>query len=260
MSTTFERMPLERKIAFITEYASWLLGSGATCIRLEKNIGRIAKAFGVRVELTIMPRHLHITVEDCRQGVSVTRIVAPRAIAVNFCINTGLSRLSWEIADGQIDAGGIDSAFSEAVDVKLRNTWLITVLVSVANASFCHLFGGDWIAMAIVAVATLAGLWLKAKLLRYKCDTRIMMFLCALVSVVLGSTDALFAIGSTPSVAIGTSVLYLVPGIPFLNSFSDMIYRHYICAFCRFVDAVVMTVCLSAGLCAGMLLMNVGMF
>ncbi|MDE6344424.1 MAG: threonine/serine exporter family protein, partial [Muribaculaceae bacterium] len=63
-----------------------------------------------------------------------------------------------------------------------------------------------------------------------------------------------------PSIALGTSVLYLVPGIPFLNSFSDMIYRHYFCAFCRFTDAVVLTCCLSIGLCAGMMLMNVGMF
>ena len=68
------------------------------------------------------------------------------------------------------------------------------------------------------------------------------------------------AIGDTPTTAMATSVLYLVPGIPYLNSFSDMLCRHYICAFCRFMDAIVLTGCLSAGLCCGMLLMNVGMF
>ena len=60
--------------------------------------------------------------------------------------------------------------------------------------------------------------------------------------------------------ALGTSILYLVPGIPFLNSFSDMICRHYVCALGRFMDAVILTCCLSAGLCAGMALMDAGMF
>lgn len=260
MMTTFENMSLNKRADFIAEYASWLFGSGATCVRLEKNIKRIASAFGVGVELTIMPRHIHLTVNDVETGGSVIEVVAPKPVGNNFSINTNLSRLSWNIADSRICVSDIDSAFNAAIDVKPQAAAMTMALVSFANAAFCHLFGGDWTAMAVVAAATLAGLWLKGKLLRCKCDTRIMMFLCALVSSVLGSTDALFAIGSTPSVAIGTSVLYLVPGIPFLNSFSDMIYRHYICAFCRFVDAVVMTACLSAGLCAGMLLMNVGMF
>ena len=70
----------------------------------------------------------------------------------------------------------------------------------------------------------------------------------------------LFGLGSTPGIAIGSSVLYLVPGIPFLNSFSDLLNHHYICAFSRFMDAVVLTCCLSLGLCAGMAMMQVGMF
>ena len=86
------------------------------------------------------------------------------------------------------------------------------------------------------------------------------MLLCAFGSAVIGATGALFGLGATPYTALGTSVLYLVPGIPFLNSFSDLIYRHYLCALSRFMDAVVLTCCLSAGLCAAMLLMRTGMF
>lgn len=39
-----------------------------------------------------------------------------------------------------------------------------------------------------------------------------------------------------------------------------MIYRHYLCALSRFMDAVIMTACLSIGLCAALLLMRMGMF
>ena len=91
-------------------------------------------------------------------------------------------------------------------------------------------------------------------------DLRVAVLASAFVSSVLGATALLFGLGNTPAIAMGTSVLYLVPGIPFLNSFSDLVYRHYICSMSRFADAMVLTACLSAGLCAGMALMGVGMF
>ena len=45
------------------------------------------------------------------------------------------------------------------------------------------------------------------------------------------------SLGSTPDIAIATSILYLVPGIPFLNGFSDMIAGHYTCEGFVGVDA-----------------------
>ena len=70
----------------------------------------------------------------------------------------------------------------------------------------------------------------------------------------------MFGIGSTPEIALGTSVLYLIPGVPYINAVSDMIDRHYLCAFSRFADAVVLTACLSAGLCGGMLVLGLRWF
>ena len=114
--------------------------------------------------------------------------------------------------------------------------------------------------MAVVLAATMAGYYIKQLMLGRHIDLRLTVIVCAFVSSVISAADSLFSLGTTPAIALGTSVLYLVPGIPFLNSFSDLLYRHYICAFSRFVDAVVLTCCLSAGLCAGMAAMNSGMF
>ena len=244
---------------FLADYCATLLGCGATCMRMEKNLGRMAAAYGHKVEITIMPRHIHLSLTDSR-GCAVTSIASVKACGVSFNINTRLSELSWDIADGKISFDDARRKLAEIVASDPRNKWLELMLVAVANASFCRLFGGDPAAMAIVGAATVAGYYLKLLLLAAKVDVRVVVMLCAFVSTVLGATDMLFSIGSTPLVAVGSSVLYLVPGIPFLNSFSDMLNRHYICAFSRFTDAVVLTCCLSLGLCGGMMLMNVGMF
>lgn len=245
---------------FLLDYSIALFGAGSTCIRLEKNIGRMACALGVRADITIMPRHIHLTVCN-KTGDSATRLATVGSPHIDFEANTRLSALSWELADGKIQFEECSRKLQQIVRGRHRiNSWLLIALVGGANASFCWLFGGDLTAMTIVAIATMAGFRLRMLMLGSGIDIRVIMMVCAFVSTVLGATDMLFSIGDTPAITIGTSVLYLVPGIPFLNSFSDMLYRHYICAFCRLTDALMLTCCLSVGLCAGMALMNAGMF
>ena len=67
-------------------------------------------------------------------------------------------------------------------------------------------------------------------------------------------------LGTTPEIALGTSVLYLIPGVPYINAISDIIGRHYLCALSRFMDACVLTCCLSAGLCIGMFILGLNWF
>lgn len=245
---------------FLSEYAACLLGCGATCVRLEKNVGRMADAWQVDVSMTIMPRHIHLTVCDREGDGTFTFIAAIRNALTSYDVNTRLSKLSWEVADRVVDVSDAIGLFGKIKETAPANKWWVLLAASLANAAFCRLFGGDFVAVGIVFMATLAGYYLKQMLLEARVDIRLVFIVCAFVSSVLGATDGLFALGSTPSVALGTSVLYMIPGIPFLNAFSDMIDGHYICFFSRLVNAVVLTCCLSIGLYGGMLLMNVRMF
>lgn len=255
-----ESHSLKEVCLFLSEYASWLLGSGATCIRLERNVNRMAKAMGCEAVMTILPRHIHLTVCLPDRSDSYTYITASRTMPISFDINTRLSELSWEIADSKISFDEAKKKFESIIHTPSANKNLVLLLASCANAAFCRLFTGDWQAVAVVFLSTLAGFYLKQVLCEHKVDMRLVFIICAFVSSVLGATDALFNLGTTPEIAVGTSVLYLVPGIPFLNSFSDMLAGHYICSFSRFIHAVILTCCLSFGLCGGMLLMNMGMF
>lgn len=245
---------------FMAHYCATLLGAGATCIRLTKNVDRIARAYGKRVEITIMPRHVHLSVLDPADGEIVTIVEPVPPSPISFNVNTGLSLLSWQVADDGLPLEEAKRRFDAIVGSDRQSRWLVLFLAAAANSSFCRLFGGDLIAMGVVFVATAAGYYLKQELLKNHIDVRVIFMICSFLSAVIAASDGLFGLGSTPQIAMGTSVLYLVPGIPFLNSFSDMLYRHYICAFSRFVDALILTCCLSIGLCAGMSLMHIGMF
>ena len=59
---------------FLSEYVTWLMSSGATCIRIEKNVARIAKAWNVDVRMTIMPSHIMLCVWDEKQTIQLATI------------------------------------------------------------------------------------------------------------------------------------------------------------------------------------------
>ena len=238
-----------------------LLGCGATTMRLEMNVNRMALAWGYAVDLFTLPRHIHLTLTslaDRNNSVALTVVVPP--VPINFAVNTRLSNLSWKVADGKVNFDRAVRLYNRIVRCRPQSHTLLMLAVAAANASFCRLFGGDAVAMLIVAVATFCGYFLKLTMLRHHIDARMVVMTCAAVSSILAGGDYLFGLSSTPALAVGTSILYLVPGIPFINSFSELFNRHYICAFSRFLDAVVITACLSVGLCVGMALMKIGMF
>lgn len=220
----------------------------------------MAKAFGMDAEIYIMPRHIQVSVWEKGRTATVSALEAVAPVGINFDMNTRLSELSWEVADGKLTFHQAIEKFEEIRKGRPQNPYLLLLLVAAANASFCRLFGGDFQAMATVAIATAVGFFTKLTLLRWKSDVRAVVFFCSLISALIASFGVWFSIGSVPRIAVATSILYLVPGIPFINSFSDLINKHYICAFGRFMDAVVLTCCLSAGLFVAMKIMGLSMF
>lgn len=245
------------RLDFLAEYTAWLWGCGATCIRIEKNVARLSEALGVEADVTVMPRHVELYARSPLGDAELPVVIrkAPHC-GLNFTINTRLSRLSWEVADGKIGYSEAVARFKEIIASPPTGRNEVLLLASLANASFCRLFGGDLTAMAVVFVATLAGFKLKQMMAASGRDVRLIFLCCAFFSASICAGADIFSWGDTPEIALATSVLYLIPGVPYINSVSDLLAGHYLCSFSRFVDALVLTACLSVGLCAGMYLLG----
>ena len=99
---------------FLAEYAAWLLGCGATCIRIEKNTRRMAERFGLEFDISIMPTHVVVSVGGGGSGGYVQPCVALHKVAacgINFNLNARLSRLSWKVADLHLGIGDAGRMF-----------------------------------------------------------------------------------------------------------------------------------------------------
>ena len=205
-----------------------IIGS-QTRVKIDKNTRRMTAAFGMELDIFIMPTNVNVSVWRKDSCYRETAIRKTSACGINFNINAKLSRLSWEVADNHLDFATVLERFDRIRNTQPTRKWEVLFLTSLANASFCRLFGGDLVAMLIVFVSTLAGYRLKQIMLEEKCNMRL-TFLCAsFFSAALSAGGHIFNVGSTPEIALGTSVLYLIPGVLYINAVSDLIYRHYLC-------------------------------
>lgn len=261
MTTTDRTGCIESEFTgFLADYAAAMLGCGATCVRIEKNVGRIAARFGIGADITVMPAHVQISTWSRERpcGEVAVRRISPGAI--DFDRNARLSRLSWDVADGKLDFDRMTARFDAIKRIAPGCRTRVLLLAALANASFCRLFGGDAAAMLTVFAATIGGMCLKQMMTARGADTRVTVFCAAFFSTALSAAGYVFGFGETPGIALGAGVLYLIPGVPYINSVSDIIDRHYLCAFSRLTDAMVTTFCLSAGLCLATLVLGLKWF
>ena len=121
---------------FLAEYAAWLLGCGATCIRIEKNTRRMAERFGVEFDISIMPTHVVVSVGGGGSGGYVQPCVAMHKVAacgINFNLNARLSRLSWKVADLHLGIGDAERMFGMIKRTRPTGQWEVLLLASLGQ-------------------------------------------------------------------------------------------------------------------------------
>ena len=164
-----------------------MLRCGATCVRIEKNVGRIAARFGVSADITVMPAHVQISTWSRERpcGEVAVRRISPGAI--DFDRNARLSRLSWDVADGKLDFDRMTARFEAIRRIAPGCRTRVLLLSALANASFCRLFGGDAEAMLTVFAATIGGMCLKQMMTARGADARVAVFCAAFFSTALSA-------------------------------------------------------------------------
>lgn len=254
-TTTHER--LKQTCTFLTNYGTAMLSAGATAHRICQNIEKMAMACGTRADCSIMPARVMLTLWDDAAQHSYTSVGRTRAAGINIRTTAELDALASSIACGKASPATAQQALSRIAALPRLSPWLVTPLVGCANASFCRLFGGDATAMLIVWIATVMGYALKAKLLTRHIDARLVTLIAATVAAVASTAGYVWQLGRTPELALGTAVLFLVPGIPYINALTDLLTGHHLCALSRFIDALMTTLCLALGLSLAMLLTQI---
>jgi uncharacterized membrane protein YjjP (DUF1212 family) len=220
--------------------------------RVVRNSKRIGASLGVIIRLIIFHKNLILTVCNRQNDNIYTEVVDIPAFPISFEYNSELSSLSWKAYDKRLPLAVLWEEYMQIKAKPKMPLQLVLLLVGLANAAFCRLFGGSLSGMGIVFIATLAGFFIQQQMQRRGINHFIVFTVSAFAASMCASTALLF--DTTAEVAIATSVLFLIPGVPIINGVIDIVEGYTLTGVSRLMHAFLLIICIAVGLSFPLLL------
>ncbi|WP_163712201.1 threonine/serine exporter family protein [Mangrovibacterium lignilyticum] len=241
----------------LLEVGSLLMASGANSSRIRITIMRIASAYGFSAELLITHRALMLTVFDEESDYFHSSLKRTSPHGANFKMVSGISRMSWRIVEEGWDYGKVWAEIDRLKSLPHYPRLIILATVALAGASFCRLFGGGPVEMLITYIATFCGLFIRQEAVKKGFNAYLCIFFAAFTSCLIAGSAVKFQLSVNPEHAFATSVLYLIPGIPLINSLSDLLEGNIMNGLVRGMNGLMIAFSIALGMLCTILIYNI---
>jgi len=238
----------------LLEVGSLLMSSGANSARIRITISRIAGAYGYDVDLLITHRALMLTIYDEERDYFFSRLKRTSPHGANFRMVSGISRMSWKIVEENWEIGQIKKELDRLKSLPHYPRIIVLAMVSAAGAGFCRVFGGVYLELLITFIATFIGLFVRQEAMKKSFNPYLAIFFAAFVSSMIAGLALKLKIGPNPEYAFATSVLYLIPGIPLINSLSDLLDGNIMNGIVRGVNGLMISFSIALGMLGAVLI------
>lgn len=226
-----------------------LMAVGAHTSRVVRNVERVAESFGYNTDITIFQKSVLMTLTRLNDSsVRHTAIRKIKPMALNFRIISNLSALTWSAYDNKLPLEELKEEYNAILSEPRMSRWLVLFLVACANASFCRLFMGDLYAMLFVFIGTFVAFFVRQEMMARHINHFVIFIICSFISSLIAGISFVFNIGTTTDVALATSVLFLIPGVPMINSIIDILEGHVLAGISRLINAMNLIICIALGL------------
>ena len=237
---------LKRISKFLLDFADALMISGTQTSRIVRNVQRLSELFGCEANLIMLPKTIIMTLTT-NSGEAVTSVRKISPDSPNFTRLSELRILSWEALSNGYSLRECETKFREIMAEKKRS-WIVPALtISIGNSALCQLWGGDALLMPLIFLGTFIGYVLRRELLKKKLGMNPSFVCAALISALIPGVGAV-VFNLNTDIALSTSVLWLIPGVPLLNSIIDLFEGHILAGFSRLIKAVELILSISFGL------------
>lgn len=232
----------------LLEIGITLLHASAPTRRVNLILHRLAKAYGLEIHLNLSTRHLSISLQDI-QGNSFTGGRSKASLpGVNFRVVSDLSVLSLEVAENPLPIAVVKERLQLIKKQPHYPRLLVLAVVSLAGSAFCYTFGGDVLEMGITFMATFCGLFLKQELVKRSVNTYLTTFFSAFMAALVIGIFWKIGVPTQLDQAFATSVLFLIPGVPLVLSFVDLLDGFILNGIDRGVNSLIHAFGIAAGL------------
>ena len=240
----------------LLEIGAMLMSSGASTSRVRVTMERVANGLGYGTELLITHRALMLTIIEKEQQHFFSRLKRISPHGVNFRVVSGISHLSWNVLEQYWTVAQISDELLRLKSLPHYPRLVVLGFVGLAGTAFCNIFGGGQIEMAVAFVATVAGLFIRQEAIKKKFNPYLCVFFAAFAASLIAGLAEHFHIGLQPDKALATSVLFLVPGVPLINSVSDLMDGNIQNGMVRAMNGLMIAFSIAMGLFAVKMILN----
>jgi len=110
--------------------------------------------------------------------------------------------------------------------------------------------------MLVAFVATFVGLFVRQEAIRVKFNPYVSVFFAAFAASFIAGLAEHYNIGEDPHKAFATSVLFLVPGVPLINSVTDLMDGNIQNGIVRAVNGLLIAFAIAMGLYGAKMILN----
>jgi len=240
----------------LLETGAMLMSSGASTNRTRVTLERLAQGLGYGIELLITQRALMLTIIEKEQQHFFSRLKRISPHGVNFRIVSGISHLSWNVMEQNWTVSQISEELHRLKSLPQYPRLVVLSLVGLAGSAFCHIFGGGNTEMSVAFVATVIGLFVRQEAMKQKFNPYLCVFFAAFAASFIAGLAEHFHIGLQPDKAFATSVLFLVPGVPLINSVTDLLDGNIQNGMVRAMSGLLIAFSIAIGLFAVKMILN----
>ena len=232
----------------LLEIGARLMSSGANTNRIRITIQRIAESYDYEADFLITHRAIMLSLRKADGLLFFNQIKETYPLAPNFRLVSGISRLSWRTVEEQLPVASITAEVERLRSLPPYPRPLVLVMVALACSAFCRLSNGNAIEMLTVFIAALLGLLLKQFLTKKSVNPYFTVFFASFATAMICGGIGTWHPYEHDRVTLVTSILSLIPGIPLINSVSDILDGHSLNGLLRAVNGIVISFAIASGL------------
>ena len=239
-----------RKSELLLSVGQLLMENGADTAQIVRDMKRVAAYMGIgadKFHLHIMYTTLMLNISDEHHSHTSFRKCVKHA--VDMRIISGVSRLTWRTMREHYTLDELAGELKKIAErPRFYNKWFTVCAAGTGCGAFCTLFGCDFNAAIYTAISAIIG-----KLIQMQCHDRFginpyvsMTFAAFSATIVAYLTHLLPT--TTPWHPLIAASLFLVPGIPLINAFSDMLNTYLISGAARILHTVIIIGAMTFGI------------
>lgn len=236
----------------VIDLALWtgklMLEHGAPAPRIERTVELIGTSLGCdKLDIFVSPNVIMATTTEGLEFRTKARRVGP--LHVNISRVVALGDMARDVSTGRSGRVELRRRLEKlAASQPDYPRPLAVLMVGVACAAFSRLFGGDWATFGIVLVAASIGMATRMQLAARHYAPVLTVLAVSFVASGIAALATRWVPTATPEHALAASVLLLVPGVPLINAFEELVRGYSLMAVSRGVLGLALSLAIALGM------------